>query len=509
MNFSDEDFPFKYPPYEHQHKVFKTSRHRKAFALLMDMGTGKTKVTIDTAAWLFNQGRINGMLIVAPKGVYGNWASNELPKHMPDFIADKMTVVKWQGNHKAKYFLEKLRTLFIPDPLSLHVFIINIEALNTKPGVDICVKFLLAHDAMMVVDESTIIKHHTTKWTDKVVRLGRGAKYRRILTGTPITNSPLDVYTQFEFLDPEILGHSSFFSFRNRYGLLRKRTVNGKSFQQVVGYQRLNELQEKMQTAAIIIRKDECLDLPPKIYMPHREVEMSEKQRKMYDSLKKLSIAELEGKGFVTVTMALTKLLRLHQIVCGFVTIDEYEDLQSDMNGKNISNRRMEEIDPNGGPRMAELLSTLDEVSGKGIIWANYTHNIQSIARHLGKAYGSDSVAIYAGQTPQEERELIVKRFQDPKDPLRWFVGQTRTGGFGLTLTQAKTVIYYSNDYNLETRLQSEDRAHRIGQDSSVVYIDLICPKTIDEKIIQVLKNKESLAQQVTRDGWKNLFNDD
>lgn len=503
------DYRFKTMPYDHQRAIFMTSRDRQSYALFMDMGTGKSKVVIDNACYLFGRGLINGMLIVAPKGVYGNWISTQFPTHTPDNVLSSSVIVRWQASH-TKRWLEDYARLYKPDPLSLHVLVINIEAVNTEAGEEACVKFLRAHRCMMVVDESTTIKHHTTKWTKKVIKLGRSATFRRILTGTPITNGPLDAYSQFEFLDPDILGQGSFFAFRNRYAITRKRRVNTHAFIEVVGYQRLDELQELMRKAAVFVRKEDCLDLPEKIYS-RREVQMSPRQKKLYEDLRTKCIAELEGIGTVTAEMALTRLLRLHQISCGFVSTDEMvPTLETDGTEEEVEDpvfhRKIEIIDPEGGPRVRELLSILDEMSGKVIIWANYTFSINTILDAIRKKYGRDSAEVYSGMTKQEDRGEIVKNFQDPNSELRFFIGQTRTGGYGLTLTAASNVVYFSNDYSLEVRLQSEDRAHRIGQRRSVTYVDLVCPGTIDEKILDVLTKKKNLADQVIGTGWKNFI---
>ena len=504
-----EDFEFKTPPYEHQLKVFKTSRDEVAFGLLLDMGTGKSKVLIDTASWLFLRKKINGLLIVAPKGVFSTWVTDQLPDHTPTDIYARAVIVKWQENNQAKYFKEQLKKISKPDPDSLHILVMNVDATRVKHGIKTCVDFLMSHNVLMVVDESSVISKPTSQRSKNIVKLGRGAKYRRILTGTPISNSPLDIYTQFEFLDPKILGHDSFYAFRNRYAQTRKRRINGRDFIEVYGYQRLDELQEKMSKAAIILKKEDCLDLPEKIFTK-REFMMSNRQRDAYEDLRKTSIAILSEMKVVTTTMALTQLLRLHQIANGFVTLDDIQDIMDDIEGKpRRKPPTIEELDTDGGPRVRALLDILDEMSvEKVIIWANYTYNIKTITRVLKEKYGPDSTAAYAGQTGQDERDLIRKNFQDEKHPLRFFIGQTRTGGYGLTLTRAHNVIYFSNDYDYSVRRQSEDRAHRIGQTECVTYVDLFADRSVDTKILEALKKKHDLSEQVTGPSWRNVFSD-
>jgi SNF2 family DNA or RNA helicase len=339
-------------------------------------------------------------------------------------------------------------------------------------------KFLLSHNAIMSVDESTTIKTGSAQRTKNIYKLGRFAKYRRILTGSPVTKSPLDLYTQCAFLSPDLLGFSSFFAFQTRYAVLVKKTMGPRSFNQVVGYRRLDELSEKLHPFAFRVTKEECVDLPPKIYTK-REVLLTDEQAELYNQMKRMALAMLEDGQMTTTATALTQLLRLHQICCGHLKTDDGEI-------REIKNNRLD-----------ALLDCVEEVSGKVIIWASYTHDILAIERALSKAYGGGCAATYYGATEGEERQKIVTRFQDPDSDLRFFIGQPKTGGYGLTLTAASTMIYYSNSYDLEVRLQSEDRAHRIGQTKSVTYIDLITPKSVDEKIVTALKNKINIATQV------------
>jgi SNF2 family DNA or RNA helicase len=210
-----------------------------------------------------------------------------------------------------------------------------------------------------------------------------------------------------------------------------------------------------------------------------RDVELTEEQTRVYKQMKKLALAELEIGKLSTTTSVLTQIMRLQQICCGFLQPDEGE---------------IQALDNN---RLKELLEITDELQGKAIIWASYTHDIQQISQALRDRFGPEAVATYYGATPQDERQEIVNKFQDKDSPLRFFVGQPRTGGYGITLTAANTMIYYSNSYDLEIRLQSEDRAHRIGQENKVTYIDLVSPNTIDEKILKALRGKIDLAGKV------------
>ena len=262
--------------------------------------------------------------------------------------------------------------------------------------------------------------------------------------------------------------------------------MGARSFRQVVGYQNLEELTDSVGKFSYRVLKKECLDLPDKVYQ-RREVELTPEQRKVYKELKEYAMAELESHEIVSVTSVLTQILRLHQVVCGFVKHDNGEEVE-------IKNNRLD-----------ELINVLEEVRGKTIIWANYQYDIKRILRTLTDIAGTESVATYYGETPDEERQEVIRRFQDPNSQLQYLISNVQTGGYGITLTEANTVIYYSNNYDLEKRLQSEDRAHRIGQTNKVTYIDLVSKGTVDEKIVKALRNKLNLAQEVLGDEkWKD-----
>ena len=225
------NYKFKTKPYAHQLKALEMSWNKEVFALFMEMGTGKSKVLLDNISMLYDKGKINGALIVAPKGVYKNWLESEIPEHLVDHIQKK--AILWQAliNQKQK---TKLNSLFKSE-IDLHILIMNVEAFSTKKGVEFAAKFLSCHDALMAIDESTTIKNPSAKRTKDLVALGKQAKYRRILTGSPVTKSPLDLYKQCEFLDIWLLGHQSYYSFRTRYAIMKTANFNGRSVQIVTG----------------------------------------------------------------------------------------------------------------------------------------------------------------------------------------------------------------------------------------------------------------------------------
>ena len=473
------DYRFKTEPYEHQLHALGASHNKENFALFMEMGTGKSKVLVDNIAMLYDKGKINAALIIAPKGVYRNWERQEIPTHMPEHIVHN--VVTWSPSTTKKQQKENLKLFKHGDQLT--IFLMNIEAFSTKKGLDIAQRFLLAHQCLMAIDESTTIKSPTARRTKNVLKLRNYAKYRRILTGSPVTKSPLDLYTQCYFLDPYYLDFSSYYTFRNRYASMVDRNVGSHSFKLVTGYVRLDELNDKLNNFSYRVLKEDCLDLPDKVYMK-RFVAMTSEQTKLYEEMKKHALAELDGK-MTSAASALAQMVRLHQITCGHLATDDGEVTQ-------VKNNRID-----------ELLDVIEEVNGKVIIWAIYRHDIKQIENTLAEKYGKDSVKSFYGDTADADRQDIVNAFQDRESNLRFFVGNPRTGGYGLTLTASHTVVYYSNSYDLEIRLQSEDRAHRIGQKEKVTYVDLISEKTIDEFIVKNLRAKINLATKVLGEDLK------
>ena len=466
------NYKFKTKPYKHQLTALEKSWNKETYAYFMEMGTGKTKVLIDNMSMLYDKGKIDGALIVAPKGVVKTWYEQELPTHLPDHIEN--VSILWQSNI-TKTQQEKLESLFEIET-ALHILVMNVEAFSTDKGIKFASKFLNSHKVLMAIDESTTIKTPTAKRTKNIINLGKYAKYRRIMTGSPITKNPLDLYTQCEFLDPYLLNHSSYYSFRNRYAEMKTMHIRGRSIQVVHAFQNLAELSDKVKGFSYRVLKEDCLDLPPKNFIK-RHVTLTPNQKKVYQQMKKEAIATLNGKVTSTMTV-LTQLMRLHQITCGHFTADDGSTQSVESN------------------RLNELMSVLEETEGKAIIWANYQLSVSEIIKRITKEYGEDSYVHYYGLTSQEDRQDFIRKFQnDPK--CRFLIGTPQTGGYGITLTQANTVIYYSNGYDLEKRLQSEDRAHRIGQTKSVTYVDIIAEDTVDEKIVKALRNKINIASEV------------
>ena len=456
-------YKFKTKPYEHQIIALQQSWNKKEYAWFMEMGTGKTKVAIDNIGILNQQNLIDTAIIVAPKSVYLNW-EDEIANHLSSEIP--YSIYSWNKSKKDI------------DTKNLKVYLINTEALSHKSGV-LFVKEILTKNlkSIFIIDESTSIKNQGASRTKNILKLSQLALYKRILTGSPVTKSPLDLYTQCAFLSPELLGFSSFYSFRARYAVMDAVHVGNQRYIHIPKYYvNLDELNSKLRTFSYRVRKDECLDLPEKIKQL-RTIQLTTEQRSVYNNLKEKAIAIMQDES-VSFTVKLVELLRLHQITNGFLKTDE---------------GNIKEFEEN--PKMDELLNILEQIEGKAIIWANYVHNIESITAKLIELYGKNSVVNIYGDVDAVKRKEAVHRFQNDPE-CKFFVGNPSTGGFGLTLTAASYVIYFSNNYNYEIRIQSEDRAHRIGQNKNVTYIDIVAKDTVDFHIMKALQNKLQISNK-------------
>ena len=471
------DYEHKTTPYAHQAETLQASWSQTNWAYFMEMGTGKSKVCIDNAAMLYERGEIDTFIVAAPKGVYRNWANLEIPAHMPDRVRDGSLVAMWKPN-PTKALKSDLASFAEPSTGGLRMLMINIEALSTAKGQRYLEAVLRASKALLAIDESTAIKSPKASRSKALIKLAPLAKYRRILTGFPVTQSPLDLWAQCRFLDGSLLGDcgNNFFQFQYRYAIMNKRTMGAHSFNQIVGYRNLDELSDRLKVFSSRVMKDDCLDLPSKIYT-QRTVVMTADQERIYNDLKKYALAHIEDQEYMTATNVMTQLLRLQQVLSGHTKSDSGEVI---------------EIKDN---RLNEMMECLAETDGKAIIWSRFRYDVKRIAAALAKEHGPRSVVTYFGDTSDEERSEAIERFQN--GDARFFVGNPQTGGYGITLTAATLVIYFANSFDLAVRMQSEDRAHRIGQNKHVTYIDLIAEGTIDKQIVQALRSKMDIASKV------------
>lgn len=470
-------FTHKLKPFDHQAVGFEISKDREHYALFWEMGVGKTKPIIDTAAHLFLKGEIDGVIVISDKGAYRNWTDYEIPIHMMSGIP--MRSIAWGSGMNSTERRATEELIKAKDDV-LDIVAMNVEAFSSENALEYAKRFLASHYTMIVIDESTSIKNPESKRTKNILSLRDLCQYRRILTGTPMGNGPMDLYSQFEFLKPGLLMFESFVAFRSYYAemLLTKVPGRPKPYYQILGYRNLEILAKIIEPNSSRLLKTQCLDLPDKVYETHY-VEHTPEQAKAYQDIKTLALTELE-QGLVTAVSALAAMTKLHQINCGHVKLDGKDGAEVPINSNRVN----------------ELLNLTRLIDAKIIIWSIFRYDIREIMRVLTEEYGPRAAVHYYGQTTDDQRVEAIKRFRTEKE-CRFFVSNQSTGGKGITLVEATYNIYYSNSFNLIHRLQSEDRNHRPGQTMKCTNIDMVVPKTIDVKVVGSLKNKKDIASNV------------
>ncbi len=448
----------------------------------MEMRTGKTKTILDEFGELEAKGEIQHLLVVAPAGVYRTWKV-DAEKHLSDELAKRVKLLLWDSKD-GPAAREKLAS--IPQQGGPKILLMNIEALSTVEFAQaLCARFIKAAPTMMVIDESTVIKSGKANRTKFCLAAAPHCKRRRILSGLPTPQSPLDIYTQFNFLDKRIFAEfKDLKAFQDRYAITRQiKTGNGRIIEIVSGFQRLDELQATIAKHSYRVLLKDCTDLPEKQYMV-RHVELTPKQKQNYLEMKEYARTKLGNQEYVTSQNVLTHLLRLQQIVAGHTTSDG--DVTVDIPENKTT----------------EMLAILEQwVGKKAVIWATFDHDVKKIAAVLEKTYGSGCCARFWGGN-RNTREADEARFKtDPK--CRFMIATPASGGRGRTWDSADLVIYYTNSFNYEHRAQSEERAQAVGKKTSVLYYDLVCLDTVEEKVLGALRNKMSLSDAITGDEWK------
>jgi len=479
---------------DYQIEALERMSGRPAFALLMAMRTGKTAVLLADYGRLELAGEVRDLLVVAPKGVYRTW-EGEIEKHLSADLFSRLRVARWVSG-------KKIDPEFFDDSIGPRIFLVNVEAISAgKKARDAVERFLATGEAMIAIDESTIIKNREAARTKYALRsLTPRSKVRRILSGLPTPRSPLDIYHQFEFLRPGLLGYASWWEFRFRHAILKKFLIGGRYIDLVVGYRDVEGLQRRIEPHSFRV------EFRPNIPSTYsiREVELTEEQARVYRELKEFATTTLAESGEnVTATMVVTQMLRMHQVLCGHVPVEEGE---------------VREIAEN---KTSELLELLDDYAGKAVIWASYDADVRKIAEAIAAEYDpktkivdsfgrerkvppvfpNDVVARFWGGNAST-REEEERRFKtDPR--CRFMVATAAAGGWGRTWDVADLVVYYSSTNNLEHREQSEQRVQGVDKKKQVDYVDLIAIGTIEEKILAALRKKMDLAATITGDDWK------
>lgn len=442
------------------------------FGELFEMGCGKTLTTIAVAGALYNLGKIDRVLVVAPTSVCSVW-----PHDLNQFATFPWEARVLLGDKKKR--LKALSELVNWPFKALRIAVINYESTH-RDGI---FEALAAYKPDLIVcDESQRIKNPSAAQSKALHKLGDAAPFRMILSGTPVQNNAVDLYSQYRFLDPAVYG-ANFYAFKNRYCIM-----GGYGQHQIVGYRNMDELVEKEHSVAYRVTKEECLDLPQQTFI-NRYVQFTDAEQAIYEQLRKSSFLELETGENVTATTILTMYLRLMQLTGGFLTADE------STRPKQVNTAKLDAL--------ADIVDDYVVDAGKKlVIFARFRAEIAAIENLLRLRkiqYGS----IY-GDVPMEERGKIVEDFQTNPDT-KVFVAQIQTAGLGITLHAASTAVFYSYDYNYANYAQALARIHRIGQRLPVTYIHLVVDGSIDEKILAALENKEDMAKTVV-DSWREVL---
>lgn len=496
-------YEFRVPPFEHQLRELEEHARAPFRAMLWEMGTGKTKAAIDNAALLYLLGDVDAVLMVAPTGIPQNWLNDELPAHLPERLMGKSKMLYWRTKRaKTKDQDNQLAALVAHEGMAW--LMMTYSAFVTDAGKQAAWKLLKHRKVMFLCDEASDLKSPSTARTRTIIKAGKHAPFRRIMEGTPVTTGPFDLYAPVRFLDEnfwEALGFGTFAEYKAHFGVFRRnefhdgrpkmRDYNNPDpakrgnyvtayFDKLVGYRRLEELKEILAQIGTRVRKDEVLDLPPKLY-EKRYFELTPRQRDMYKKLRDEFMVEHAG-GLVTATLAITRLLRFQQITCGYLPSGDDSDEQVPIEG--------------GNPRLDLALEEFERVKSQGIIWCRFTPDVDNVLRGL-EGLGMSAVR-YDGLVDEDERERNKQAFN--AGDRQWFVGKASSGGRGLTLLGGVYTCYYSNAFSLKQRLQSEDRPHRSGQRSACTYVDLLGEHTVDDAILKCLRNNFDIATQITGD---------
>ena len=467
----DGSYEYKTAPFDHQRQLFLLSRDREVFAYFMEQGTGKSKPIIDTAAYLYSQGKIQALIIIADNGVHSNWIEEEIPIHMPDWCPHKM----WTYSSNMTKGREKDFEEVAANDNVLRIFAFNVEGFTSEKAKRKLENIIDIRNlkAMVVIDESESIKNATTKRSKYLTRACRNVEYKRILTGTPVTQGIEDLYSQCLWLGDQVLGYDSFWTFRGQFC-----TMGGYEMKKIVGYKNIDELVSLLDGYSFRVLKKECLDLPEKIYK-RWPVELTPRQRTMYNDIKNKYWTELEGHGTIEADLAIVRLLRLQQITCGWFPNDDMVAI------------------PGDNPKLEATRQYVSSVNTPALIWCRFKKDIKNITEELRRDHGKDVIASYFGETPTEDRTQHVKNFQ--AGHYKAMVCSSAASR-GLTLTASSNSFYHSNGNKYGDRIQSEDRNHRIGTKNNVVYTDCVAKNTIDNQFIRAFKRKKNVSDMVTQD---------
>ena len=482
------DYPFRMPPMAHQWKEFIQYKDDDARALLWTMRTGKTKATLDLACYRWAKGDIQAVLVIAPNGVHCNWVRRQLPQHMWEPVP--YVAHAWQASeaHKPEHAASLERVLSCRGE-ALAVLAVNSESIIHDKPAKIIARFLRRHQGkcMLVVDESHDFRSPGSKRTKRARSLKRYCRVRRILTGTAVSNSPLAAYSQFELLDDHALGFENFADFEGHFAYyVQERTKGGRSYERLDHYRNLDDLQGRMaRWASVVLRED--VDDMPDLVMDERTVVLPEAQMKAYRTLLKEMILELEDGGEVEAIDGGARLVKLQQMLGGFVV--------------DVDGQVRELVSDDENPRLQAMLDEVRSSDGKAIVWCKYREDIRRVVRALA-ADGIRCVEYHGAVHSQAKRQQAIDDFNN--DPsVRVFVGQPKAGGQGLDLSAADLILWYSHTFDLIERDQANERATQIGG-KTVTIKDFVTPGTVDEYILANLGEKRSVSESLAGRGLRD-----
>lgn len=471
----ESGYEYKRQPMAHQEKAFLLSRDATAFGLFMEQGTGKTKVILDTASYLYGQGKIDMLIIVAwPNGVHRNWVDYELPLD----VSVPYEAVFWSAKQTKAQKAKIEKVMAAKNKLKIITF--NVEAFTSDKAKQLIERCVTEFKCMGGVDQSACIKNPSAKRTKYLIdKISRKLLYRRILDGAPVAEGADELYSQFKFLDPNIIGHDTWTGFKAQYCKIGY-------FNEIVGYVNIDALREKIDGYSFRVLADDCLDLPKRMYK-RWPFDLTDNERRIYDDMNKKSMAffsmEPDDDGVMEESLPMVKNMRLQQIASGW-----------------FSDRGEPRAIDDTPSRIDALKILLKQADGKALIFARFKKDLYAIQALLG-----DEAVSYHGGVGEEDRAIAKKRFMEDNST-RYFVGQPQTAGIGHTLTAAKHVIFYNNNPSLRLREECEKRAHRkglentLGKGEKLIVWDMIARKTQDTKVVSALRHKKDLSVEIMKD---------
>lgn len=483
-------FPFRTAPFSHQREEFESHRDDEYRALWWEPGCGKTKPIIDTAAHLFRTGQARNVLVLAPDTVHTQWTRDEAPAHLIDELRPTARAFAWSTQRSTTKRFRRDFEDFLAYGRGLRFLAMSYDSLMTDRGAQAAKAFLTSAQSMLVLDESHRIKTPGAKRTKRVLALSRYApRFRRVLTGTPITNRPFDLYTQCKFLDPQVWsrrGIRGAVAFRNHFGVWAQRSAGpNRTYPKLLFYQNLDELGEVATSMGRRLLKADVLDLPPQLY-ERRLFRLAPDQRRMYDELASEYRAWFGDGSTVTAAEAIVRRTRLQQVCSGYLPADMEAQLRP-------------LVPREKNPRLRAFLDLVEDTPGQATLWGKYDVDVDGMCWALDQLRPEPGYVRFDGRTKPAERVRAVDSFR--KGLVQFFVGKASAAGTGLNLQVASTGAFYNNTDDLGERVQAENRIHRPGMpDAPATYFDLVGEDTVDEDIVRNLRDKFDTAACVMGD---------